>query len=558
MPEMSVAVQRSSGIMARPMAPTEDLLTRVRDAFVSRNIAHGIAWLEHHKDWLLHLKPSHPNAPQIAAYLSLWVDLGFADVAALEALLDRFSRSSRSHLPIEDYVHLLLAEGVMEATLGRSESSLGRFELILAIANETPVDSRVVAFAHFWKGRCLSLRGDFEAAAVCATKSRELAQSLGYTKLAAGYKIFESWTQVELDKLSVAVELLEQARVELGKTEDWSSQGNFCLVQGLIAVCEGRFCQAIEQYTEAASYYRKRGAPKRSLVRALEKAAEAKRQLTLRTARSIDARLKRRRSGSPRGNPKGSGHSHSVRRCEELRTEALENLAEAEALCRVGDDDHGLGSVHIARALLSLDKGELDKAMAEASEAYKLGQTRKDLVLLCRSRLIHSEVETAKYDDGIDEGYDPTLHAQRAHDYAQDALNFAKRANNRRLMAAANIRIGLSMCNEFFNDLESASGYCDDAAKYLANSRREQFGEDFRRLKSYILHAKRADVAPEAWSNVVVGDRTLRQLKDEFDQMIILQVWDREDRKISRVAKALAISPKKVRRFLERFRTPVE
>ena len=67
-------------------------------------------------------------------------------------------------------------------------------------------------------------------------------------------------------------------------------------------------------YANAIFYYRKRGAPPRGLVRALEKAAEAKRQLTLRTARSIDARLKLSRSAAPRSNPKGSGHSHSVRR----------------------------------------------------------------------------------------------------------------------------------------------------------------------------------------------------------------------------------------------------
>ncbi len=101
-------------------------------------------------------------------------------------------------------------------------------------------------------------------------------------------------------------------------------------------------------YANAIFYYRKRGAPPRGLVRALEKAAEAKRQLTLRTARSIDARLKLSRSAAPRSNPKGSGHSHSVRRREELRSEALANLSEAETICRAASDDHGLGSVHIA------------------------------------------------------------------------------------------------------------------------------------------------------------------------------------------------------------------
>jgi hypothetical protein len=227
-------------------------------------------------------------------------------------------------------------------------------------------------------------------------------------------------------------------------------------------------------------------------------------------------------------------------------------------ICRSARDERGLGSVHIARAFLLLDKGELDKTVAEATEAFEIGLAKKDCVLLARSRIIHSKVEGAKYEEGIDEGYDPTLHAQRAHDFAQDALGFAKRTKSRQLMAAANIRVGLTMCNEYFNDPEGAAEYCNHAAEYLTHSRRDHFWEEYQRLKSYVLRGKKADAAARNWPESIVGDKTLRQLKDDFDQMIILQVWDREDRKISRVAKALAISPKKVRRFLERSRTPLE
>ena len=381
---------------------------------------------------------------------------------------------------------------------------------------------------------------------------------MGYNRLSAVIKIFESWIHVEQDNLPLAVELLEEARVGLGDADDWASQGDISFGHGLIAGHEGRYYQAIEHYTNAICCYRKRGAPKRSLVRTLEKMAVAKRQLTLRLARSIDARLKRSRGDMRRTDSKGSAHSNSVRRCEQFRSEAFSELAEAEAICRSARDEPGLGSVHIARGFLLLDKGEFDKTMAEASEAFEIGLAKKDYVLLARSRIMHSKVEGAKYEDGIDEGYDPTLHAQRAHDYAQDALGFAKRGNTRQLMAAANIRVGLTMCNDFFNDPEGASEYCNNAAEYLTRSRRDHFWEEYQRLKTYILRGRKVDATTRSWSESVIGDKTLRQLKDEFDQMIILQVWDREDRKISRVAKTLAISPKKVRRFLERSRARVD
>ena len=64
--------------------------------------------------------------------------------------------------------------------------------------------------------------------------------------------------------------------------------------------------------------------------------------------------------------------------------------------------------------------------MTEANEAFRLGQAKKDFILLSRARLVHSELESAKYDDGIDEGYDPTLHAQRAHDHAQECVKFCQ------------------------------------------------------------------------------------------------------------------------------------
>jgi DNA-binding NtrC family response regulator len=55
-----------------------------------------------------------------------------------------------------------------------------------------------------------------------------------------------------------------------------------------------------------------------------------------------------------------------------------------------------------------------------------------------------------------------------------------------------------------------------------------------------------------AWSHGDVGNRTFQQIEEEFAEIIIPKVWERENRKISRVATKLSISPKKVRRALSR------
>jgi hypothetical protein len=55
-----------------------------------------------------------------------------------------------------------------------------------------------------------------------------------------------------------------------------------------------------------------------------------------------------------------------------------------------------------------------------------------------------------------------------------------------------------------------------------------------------------------AWSQGSVGDKTFRQISEEFAELIIPKVWEREGRKVSRVAARLSVSPKKVRRILSR------
>lgn len=54
------------------------------------------------------------------------------------------------------------------------------------------------------------------------------------------------------------------------------------------------------------------------------------------------------------------------------------------------------------------------------------------------------------------------------------------------------------------------------------------------------------------WSEGMIGDKTFQQVTEEFAEIVIPKVWQREGRKISRVAACLSISPKKVRRILLR------
>ena len=53
-----------------------------------------------------------------------------------------------------------------------------------------------------------------------------------------------------------------------------------------------------------------------------------------------------------------------------------------------------------------------------------------------------------------------------------------------------------------------------------------------------------------AWSQGVTDGKTFQGLTEEFAEIVIPRVWEQEDRKITRVAKGLKVSPKKMRRIL--------
>ena len=45
--------------------------------------------------------------------------------------------------------------------------------------------------------------------------------------------------------------------------------------------------------------------------------------------------------------------------------------------------------------------------------------------------------------------------------------------------------------------------------------------------------------ALKAWSQGAVGDKSFRQISEEFAEIVIARVWEREGRKVSRVATRL-------------------
>jgi len=207
--------------------------------------------------------------------------------------------------------------------------------------------------------------------------------------------------------------------------------------------------------------------------------------------------------------------------------------------------------------------GHLRGFLAEekAKAAFLLGETRRDYILMARARLLQCMIGNARVEEGIGESTEPGGHARLARDCAQEAVELATQTQNRRLLANAYVWQGLTFCNRFFDDPESARRCYDQAT---ALSKGEQAGsawDDFETLKTRVLRGGSVNPLLRAWSQGSVGDKTFQQISEQFAELVIPKVWEREGRKVSRVAARLSVSPKKVRRILSRVgrrKPPVE
>jgi tetratricopeptide (TPR) repeat protein len=335
----------------------------------------------------------------------------------------------------------------------------------------------------------------------------------------------------------------------LSQTDDYVTLGNIASTYGRILRREGRYGQAIEHFTESIELFRRRDPEHRNLARTLANMAHVQRLLAQQFRRKIDAdAAQRRKSGAS-----GLGAPLPYReKMQQLRQDALQNLDQAARIYERHPNHRGMGTVHLNRGYLYLDEGQLDLAAEQADAAYNCGENKQDHILMARARILQCTVENTRVEEGIEERADARSHAQAALDYARDAVDMAKHTQNRRLLARVHTWHGLTLSNHFFNARDAAREAMSQAAGYLEPGIHDHVWEDFQTLKSRVLEGADMNATLLAWSHGQVGDKSFQQLEEDFADIVIPKVWEQEERKVSRVAKRLSISPKKVRRVLER------
>jgi hypothetical protein len=171
---------------------------------------------------------------------------------------------------------------------------------------------------------------------------------------------------------------------------------------------------------------------------------------------------------------------------------------------------------------------------------------------MARACVLQAATENAKIEEQLGEEVDIALHANHAKQFSDEALTLAKHTQNRRLLASAYIARGMTAANDFFQEWEVARQCVSEATDLIGVGENDHLLDDLAALKTRIMHASGINDTLRGWSEGMIGDKTFQQVTEEFAELVIPKVWQREGRKISRVADCLSISPKKVRRILRR------
>ncbi len=515
------------------------VLTRLRDDLGARRIQQGIRTLEAMRPAIETIDP-RSGAGVLLGLIAQWVDAGFDDPALLDRLLARFPKAERPALPLLDYLHVRMAEGVAAMSHEDYDGAAEHFRLVLSFQDEVD-DAEMFAIANFWTGRCFRKRGRYDEALQFTERGEHLALSRGYLQMAAIVQVTMSWLAFQKGKLHEANALLLRAEDALNPTDDFLSRGNIQSAYGRIARRQGKYDLAVERFERAIAEYRRAGGGHLQLARTLLNLAFVQRLLAAGAQQDLDRVAAVRRG-------KGSETREQRQRIELVREQARRCLAEAGEIYTRYRNHRGIAGVRINEGYLRLDSGDLECAAQDAAEAFAHGSGKSDYIVMARARTLQCIVENAAIEEQVG---DPAQQREAAEAFARDAVSFAGHTENRRLLARALVWQGLTFTVEPA-DLEASRRCCEQAVALLQPDglERQYVWDDLETLKARVLRAQPVDARLRAWSAGIVEGQSFQQLAEEFARLVIPRVWDQEGRKISRVAEKLSISPKKVRRIL--------
>ena len=516
------------------MPTTTSLLRELNDALIRREVRAGFALLDREAVQLWPLRPADAEAGAWLLCIAQWVDLGYRNMDYLYELAAPFSDIPRARMRLGDYLCLRMVEAYIAFVHEDSVKACEIFELVLRGGPEV-LEPHLLVVAHFWKCRAHRQRGEYEPALDHIQKAKAISVEMKALRLVAVTNIHESWLLFQRGQRKEAMRLLDEAQAELSTTGHILSLGNIESARGRFVRRGGEYAKALQHFERAIQIYGEQFPEHPNLARAMVNAAYVKRLIALEL-------LSKRKLGRA----KGSDHNRFLHLCHD----ALGLLRQAGDIYRRTQHQTGSGAVLVNAGYVHLDTGDIDRAAQEARRAFDLGQETQDNILMARARTLQATIQNDLVEEQLGESDDTAEHAHLARTYAQDAVAMAQMTQNSRLLAGAYLVSGSVAANAFFCNWQAAKNFAGMATDLLCMDDLDHLSKQLGALKSRILQATGIDEMLRSWSEGLVGEKSFQQVSNEFAELVIPKVWEREGRKISRVAEVLSMSPKKVRRIL--------
>ena len=485
--------------------------------------------------------------------LAQWVDVGYRDAYFLRAMLDLLPDHERLKLTVTDYVRVHLAEAFYALSNDDPDRAIATLETALRLDDKL-LDPSLKLLAHLWKGRAHRKQADYVNAFTHIDAARELALMLpDAVVIHAVVQVQHGWLIFQRGDAGKALEIFSQAEAILKHTDHSIARGNIESARGRIIRRNGDYVKALHHFNQAVTFYESNHPNHPNLARAVTNLAFVKRLLALQLRKHIDS------AASKRGlAPQAARTSSLHKQHQELYRTAIRELERAKKICILNEHHSGLAAALLTAGHLHLDVGDLDAAAREAHEALGIAKTMHSAMYIARASILSGLIDNAHVEEFMGNPEETPAFARRARQFCSDAVTLALTTENKRLLLNANLALGEVAANDFFHDFDLARRCADTAASLISTADADYVVDELNALKAKLLRNAGIDDTLRAWSQGVVAGKTLQQLTEAFAELVVTQIWLREDRKISRVATQLCMSPKKVRRLIRHAALPPE
>ena len=514
-----------------------------------RSISAGIELLDQiEPHWPLQGRSRHV-APEFLLSIAQWIDVGYREPAILRSMLDTLTMEDRLELRVGDYLRVQLAEAFYALTSGQVDSCILSLENILRLDSEL-LNSELATLAHLWKARAHRKKADYVNAAEHINAAHELATKVPESSaVTAIIQVQQAWVLFQCGDPIRALQVLNSAEAVLKRTDHWIAMGNIESARGRIVRRKGDYEQSLEHFKRAVAFYERRNLHHPNLARTAMNLAFVKRLMALQLRRHIDHTAVARRTLGAEKHPKGQLQPLH-RQYGELYQSAIAELERAKHIYMLQKHSGGVATALLNAGYLHLDGGNIELATREASEALLIADRTNNIVLRTRAHILSAWIENARFEGQMGNAEELPNYARRAKLHCVEALGFAESTQNKRLLLNAHVALGEVAANDFFHDYEFARRCVDAASSLLGAEDADYTLDELNALKSKLMEKVGIDDRVRAWSHGLVDGKTLEEVTENFAEVVVTQLWLREDRKVARVARILCTSPKRVRKLI--------